>query len=157
LDMLKKRDDATEKTETEINDVVANSAAAMTGRQKYTIGAAVANPPPKKPTLGEILNVLDGVPERHGHILVIDTNHMDRLDSALIRPGRVDRILTWSKLSSKSMHAYLENYYIESIPKSAVFPDKMYTAAELQAAVVEKKSWTEFVCNPRASRRFGKN
>jgi hypothetical protein len=160
LDMLKKRDN-TEPAEGDDSAAVivpAPPAAGASGRNKYTAaGAGAASSAPKKPTLGEILNVLDGVPERHGHILVIDTNHIERLDSALIRPGRVDRILTWSKMSSESMRAYLENYYMVSIPKTAVFPDKMYTAAELQAAAVQKKSWVEFVVAPGMKRRSGKN
>jgi hypothetical protein len=44
-----------------------------------------------------------------------------------------------------------------SIPKTAVFPDKVYTAAELQAAAVQKKSWTEFVLSGGMRRRSGKN
>jgi hypothetical protein len=155
LDMLKKRDGTVSADLADLDDsalIISHAAAAdagagtrTSGRNKYVSGAVGALNTPKKPTLGEILNVLDGVPERHGHILVIDTNHMDRLDSALIRPGRVDRILTWSKMSSESMRAYLENYYMTSIPKTAVFPDKMYTAAELQAVAVQKKSWVEFI------------
>lgn len=152
LDILKKRDGL---GDLEYN-VVAPVVPETTGRNKYT-AAGPANVP-KKPTLGEILNVLDGVPERHGHILIVDTNHIERLDSALIRPGRVDRILTWNKMSSESMRAYLENYYMVNIPKTAVFPDKMYTAAELQAAAVQKKSWVEFLgIGSGTRRRSGKN
>lgn len=157
MDILKKRDgtDGSESPEAEL--VVAAAAPPTTGRAKYTAATTAVTNTPKKPTLGEILNVLDGVPERHGHILVVDTNHIERLDSALIRPGRVDRILTWNKMSSESIRAYLENYYMVSIPKTAVFPDKVYTAAELQAAAVQKKSWTEFVLSGGMRRRSGKN
>jgi len=99
----------------------------------------------KKPTLGEILNVLDGVPERHGHILVLDTNHLASLDPALIRPGRVDRILSWRPLSAASVQSFLENYYQVQVPASAVFPDRKWTAAELQgAAAAAGASWTDF-------------
>lgn len=99
----------------------------------------------KKPTLGEILNVLDGVPERHGHILVLDTNHLASLDPALIRPGRVDRILSWKPLSAASVRSFLENYYQVAIPASAVFPDRKWTAAELQGAAASAgTSWTDF-------------
>lgn len=99
----------------------------------------------RKPTLGEILNVLDGVPERHGHILVLDTNHLASLDPALIRPGRVDRILSWQPLSAASVRSFLENYYQVAIPASVVFPDRKWTAAELQgAAAAASGSWTQF-------------
>ncbi len=99
----------------------------------------------KKPTLGEILNVLDGVPERHGHILVLDTNHLASLDPALIRPGRVDRILSWQPLSAASVRSFLENYYQVQVAASAVFPDRKWTAAELQgAAAAAGASWADF-------------
>ena len=91
----------------------------------------------KRPTLGEILNVLDGVPERHGHILVIDTNHLATLDAALIRPGRVDRIVRWQKMSAKSARAYLENYYRAKIPNGVTIPDRKFTAAELGSLAAE--------------------
>jgi hypothetical protein len=95
----------------------------------------------KPPTLGEILNVLDGVPERHGHILVLDTNHLAELDPALVRPGRVDRIISWRKMTGANVCAYLENYYSVKIPKSVTFPDNHWTAAELQAAAYHAKDW----------------
>ena len=96
-----------------------------------------------KPTLGEILNVLDGVPERHGHILVMDTNHLTTLDPALIRPGRVDRILSWKRLSSVSVGRFLENYYEVPIPADMHFPDRVFTAAELQSAVLSHPTLEE--------------
>jgi chaperone BCS1 len=44
-------------------------------------------------TLSGLLNALDGVSSREGRVLFLTTNHPDRLDPALIRPGRVDRKL----------------------------------------------------------------
>jgi SpoVK/Ycf46/Vps4 family AAA+-type ATPase len=42
------------------------------------------------PTLAGLLNVLDGVSTPHGLITLITTNHFEKLDEALVRPGRVD-------------------------------------------------------------------
>jgi chaperone BCS1 len=42
-------------------------------------------------TLSGLLNALDGVSSREGRVLFLTTNYLDRLDPALIRPGRVDR------------------------------------------------------------------
>jgi chaperone BCS1 len=42
-------------------------------------------------TLSGLLNALDGVSSREGRVLFLTTNHPERLDPALIRPGRVDR------------------------------------------------------------------
>jgi hypothetical protein len=103
-----------------------------------------------KPTLGEILNVLDGVPERHGHILIMDTNHLTTLDPALIRPGRVDRILSWKKLSSVSVRRFLENYYGVSIPADMSFPDRAFSAAELQSAVLSHWTLDSYVREAKA-------
>jgi len=99
----------------------------------------------KAPTLGEILNVLDGVPERHGHILVLDTNHLATLDPALIRPGRVDRIVSWQKMSSLSVRSFLENFYQTVIPKSVSFPDRRWSAAELQGLASSAASYKQFM------------
>src|SRR5262249_56964143 len=42
-------------------------------------------------TLSGLLNALDGVSSREGRILFLTTNHPEKLDPALVRPGRVDR------------------------------------------------------------------
>lgn len=98
-----------------------------------------------RPTLGEILNVLDGVPERHGHILVMDTNHLATLDPALIRPGRVDRILSWKKMSADSVRRFVQNYYGVTVPDDMEFPDRAFTAAELQSAVLSHRTLESYV------------
>lgn len=134
------------KTRSAVAAVATAVAAASEKAEKAAATAAgPVVPLDKKPTLGEILNVLDGVPERHGHILVLDTNHLASLDPALIRPGRVDRILSWRPLSAASVRSFLENYYQVQVPDLAVFPDRKWTAAELQgAAAAAGATWTDF-------------
>jgi hypothetical protein len=134
------------EVDTQITDVLKERKAAVaTAATVAAVGTVTSPTEDNRPTLGEILNVLDGVPERHGHILVMDTNHLSRLDSALIRPGRVDRILSWKKLSSASVGRFLENYYGVTIPEEMTFPDRTFTAAELQSAVLSHRSLTSFV------------
>jgi len=41
-------------------------------------------------TFSGLLNAIDGVMSQEGHLLFMTTNHIDRLDPALIRPGRID-------------------------------------------------------------------
>lgn len=43
-----------------------------------------------KASLAAMLNALDGVWTPHGLITVMTTNHRDKLDEALVRPGRID-------------------------------------------------------------------
>jgi len=46
-----------------------------------------------KLSLSELLNALDGVSSHEGRVLFMTTNHVERLDAALIRPGRADKKL----------------------------------------------------------------
>jgi chaperone BCS1 len=54
--------------------------------------AAQSRPLPQgKLSLSNILNALDGVSAQDGRLLMMTTNHLGRLDPALIRAGRVDK------------------------------------------------------------------
>ncbi|KAI8724137.1 hypothetical protein NCS52_00271400 [Fusarium sp. LHS14.1] len=53
-------------------------------------------------TLSGLLNVLDGVGSQEGRIVIMTTNRPDQLDSALIRPGRVDMKVLLGNISKKS-------------------------------------------------------
>lgn len=44
-----------------------------------------------KLTFSGLLNALDGVAAGEGRVLFTTTNHLERLDPALVRPGRIDR------------------------------------------------------------------
>src|SRR4051794_31141594 len=46
---------------------------------------------PKKVTLSGLLNVIDGTTAAEGRLLIMTTNHLEQLDKALLRKGRVDR------------------------------------------------------------------
>lgn len=49
-------------------------------------------------TFSGLLNAIDGIATKNGRILFMTTNHPEKLDPALIRPGRVDRRyrLSWA-------------------------------------------------------------
>jgi hypothetical protein len=44
-------------------------------------------------TFSNLINIMDGVLTKSGTIIFITTNHPEKLDSALLRPGRIDMIL----------------------------------------------------------------
>lgn len=44
-------------------------------------------------SLSGLLNILDGVASQEGRVLFMTTNHLEKLDKALIRPGRVDMVV----------------------------------------------------------------
>ncbi|KAI1093266.1 mitochondrial chaperone BCS1 [Rostrohypoxylon terebratum] len=53
-------------------------------------------------TLSGLLNVLDGVGSPEGRIVIMTANKLSRLDSALVRPGRVDMKILLGNISRKS-------------------------------------------------------
>ncbi|KAI0156702.1 mitochondrial chaperone BCS1 [Hypoxylon sp. FL1284] len=53
-------------------------------------------------TLSGLLNVLDGVGSPEGRIVIMTTNKPDRLDDALVRPGRIDMKVILGNISPKS-------------------------------------------------------
>ncbi|KAH6839439.1 BCS1 N terminal-domain-containing protein [Chaetomium sp. MPI-CAGE-AT-0009] len=53
-------------------------------------------------TLSGLLNVLDGVASQEGRIVLMTSNFAEKLDKALIRPGRVDRMLYLGYISPRS-------------------------------------------------------
>ncbi|KAJ5305541.1 DNA-binding protein creA [Penicillium atrosanguineum] len=58
---------------------------------QFTMGAARATPASTSAiSLSGLLNAIDGVSSHEGRILIMTTNVLQRLDRALIRPGRVD-------------------------------------------------------------------
>ena len=143
LEVTKARDATTTVATTTVATTATNTVAAQMIDPKRKDMNMTSLLDDKKPTLGEILNILDGVPERHGHILVLDTNHVNQLDPALLRPGRVDRILSWKKLSSDSLRRFAENYYSETI--IGILPDRVYSAAELQSILGRCDGIAEFL------------
>ncbi|KAI7999988.1 AAA-ATPase [Camellia lanceoleosa] len=72
-----------------------------------------------KLTLWGILNVIDGLWSSCGHerIFVFTTNHNDRLDPALLRPGRMDMHINMSYCTTHGFKILASNYLgIESHP-----------------------------------------
>ncbi|KAJ9149542.1 p-loop containing nucleoside triphosphate hydrolase protein [Coniochaeta hoffmannii] len=53
-------------------------------------------------TLSGLLNVLDGVASQEGRIVLMTSNFADKLDRALVRPGRIDKMIFLGNISSRS-------------------------------------------------------
>jgi len=84
-------------------------------------------------TLDDILNLWDGIRENTGRIMIITTNHYDKLDPALIRPGRIDLALNMGNASRNTIaEMYLHYYGGEIDPNDlALIPDVFYSPAEV--------------------------
>lgn len=66
---------------------------------------------PDKLDLSGILNVLDGVVDTPGRMLIMTSNHPERLDPALIRPGRIDKKIELGYMAPQSMVQMAEHYF----------------------------------------------
>ena len=65
----------------------------------------------EKVTLSYLLNLIDGVLETPGRILIITTNHPERLYRALIRPGRIDLNIEVKRASCEILRRMFSTYY----------------------------------------------
>lgn len=65
-------------------------------------------------TLSGLLNAIDGVGAQEGRLLFMTTNHVDRLDEALIRPGRVDVRFHLSKASREAAGELFDQFFASS-------------------------------------------
>jgi hypothetical protein len=61
------------------------------------------------------LNALDGVVELNGVLVIITTNHIEKMDPALMRAGRIDTKIEISYSSEREISEYLSIFYDQKI------------------------------------------
>lgn len=61
--------------------------------------------------LSFLLNLLDGTLEASGRILCISSNFPERIDRALIRPGRIDMIVHFKKCNTSILQEMVNSFY----------------------------------------------
>lgn len=71
-------------------------------------------------TFSGLLNTLDGVTAGEERLVFMTTNHLERLDPALIRPGRVDLMLELGNASEKQCREMFSKFYPEAPLEDAV-------------------------------------
>ena len=62
-------------------------------------------------SLSGLLNVLDGVAAKEGRVLIMTTNHVEKLDKALIRPGRIDMMVPFELADAEMCEAIFKAIY----------------------------------------------
>lgn len=70
-----------------------------------------------KVTLSGLLNALDGVSSADGRVVFMTTNHVERLDPALIRPGRADLRLELTAPTSEQALRLFCRFFPEATPE----------------------------------------
>lgn len=64
-----------------------------------------------KNSLSKLLNIIDGIIEIPGRIIIMTTNKLEMLDKALIRPGRVDIKINFTKCSKLMVKDIVNKFY----------------------------------------------
>lgn len=91
-----------------------------------------------------LLNAIDGVTTPDGRIFIMTTNHPERLDSALVRPGRADVQETFEYFGAPEQIRMASRFYsndFEALPFSI-------SPAEMQAGFMQ------FVDDPKRARAY---
>merc|ERR1712038_625940 len=88
----------------------------------------------QKLTLASLLEVLDGVIEMEGRMLIITTNYPEKLDKALIRPGRIDMKVHFGPMNGENIIRMYKHFFetdsLGSVSSSDL-PDLKWTPAEV--------------------------
>jgi len=81
--------------------------------------------------LSFLLNLLDGTLEANGRILIITTNFPERIDKALIRPGRIDMIVHFQKCTLEVVNEMVCSFYDKEVALTDTSLDGKWTPAEV--------------------------
>ncbi len=78
------------------------------------VDATVSNQQPTADnvTLSGLLNALDGVASNEGRVLIMTTNYVDRIDEAVIRAGRVDKMIEFGFASKEILQGLFQFIYV---------------------------------------------
>ena len=78
-----------------------------------------------KNNLSYFLNILDGLIECNGRIIIMTTNKPDDLDSALIRPGRIDEKIEFGYVSKDIFIKIIKHFYDLDEERLTLFTEKV--------------------------------
>ncbi|KAJ7186179.1 hypothetical protein C8R46DRAFT_1208258 [Mycena filopes] len=89
------------------------------------LGAHNATPPRSSVTLSGLLNVLDSVSSEEGRLTFATTNHIENLDSALIRAGRMDIKIQYKFADSLQINQVFKRFF--PLPGQASAAEETHT------------------------------
>lgn len=75
------------------------------------LGNNNTKPDVNKLTLSDLLNLIDGIVETPGRIMIVTTNYPEKLDKALIRPGRIDMKVKFGYCSKSMLYDIFQFFY----------------------------------------------
>ena len=105
-----------------------------------------------KLTFSGLLNALDGVAAGEGRVLFATTNHLDRLDPALVRPGRIDRKEQIGNADRSQFQRLFKRFYGDVEPATAEFfaeslPEELISMSAVQTFLLQFETADEALRN----------
>lgn len=95
--------------------------------------------------LASILNTIDGLGAPTNTIYIFTTNHIEKLDPALIRPGRIDLSLEIPSVNREIFEKFMSHHFVDyKIPKTLKIRDGV-SCASLQVMVMEGKTADDII------------
>lgn len=91
-------------------------------------------------TFSGLLNALDGVASGESRIVMMTTNHVDRLDPALIRPGRVDLIEELGDADEGMARELFGRFYSPSTESEVSIQENLEMLSDRLAKTIEAVS-----------------
>ena len=84
-------------------------------------------------TLDDLLNLWDGIRETPGRIMILSSNHYDKLDPAIKRPGRIDIALELSYASRNTMKEMHHHFFGKQMDEDVLekINNHFYSPAEI--------------------------
>ena len=91
-------------------------------------------------TLSGLLNAIDGVASHEGRVLVMTTNCPDKLDDALIRPGRIDMKVPFTNATKNQIYELFTRMYSPDIGhegKKKIIPLQLAAASKTKQDITK--------------------
>lgn len=102
-----------------------------------------------------LLNALDGVGAQEGRIVVLTTNHRERLDAALIRPGRIDVEVELGLATAAQLRGLFLRFHPQADAQAralmAGYPDRSLSPAQIQQILIGADSLDDAVAALRGA------
>jgi chaperone BCS1 len=95
-----------------------------------------------------LLNKIDGVGAPQDVVYIFTTNHIEKLDPALIRPGRIDLKIEVEGISIDALSQFTQKFYDKPIDESIITQSEIpedLTFAKLQIEIMRGKSFDELI------------
>lgn len=83
-------------------------------------------------TLGDLLELLDGIVEMPGRMLIMTSNHPEQIDAALLRPGRIDKVIEFKKMTRNDVINMYKLWFSQHPPDFVVKKLKDYSFSQAE-------------------------